>query len=139
LQINGNTDKSFWFRSGRSAGPTFSVTRRDNPSYEYLKTQILNELSNQFEGTETTYTANLDAAQKFFRDKLKDLEHPELERLFKALTQKFLFNVYELEEELEVFVVFETMNNRGKPLSQLELLKKSADLFIDADSGADQR
>ncbi len=96
---------------------------RDNPSYEYLKTQILGEVSNQFQGTETTYTANLAAAQKFFREKLKDLEHPELERLFKALTQKFLFNVYELEEELEVFVVFETMNNRGKPLSQLELLK----------------
>ena len=35
----------------------------------------------------------------------------------------FLFNVYELEQELDVFVVFETMNNRGKPLSRLELLK----------------
>jgi uncharacterized protein with ParB-like and HNH nuclease domain len=34
-----------------------------------------------------------------------------------------LFNVYELQEELDVFVVFETMNNRGKPLSKLELLK----------------
>jgi hypothetical protein len=34
-----------------------------------------------------------------------------------------VFNVYELEQELDVFVVFETMNNRGKPLSRLELLK----------------
>jgi uncharacterized protein with ParB-like and HNH nuclease domain len=33
------------------------------------------------------------------------------------------FNVYELEQELDVFVVFETTNNRGKPLSRLELLK----------------
>ncbi len=39
------------------------------------------------------------------------------------MTQRFLFNVYELEQELDVFVVFETMNNRGKPLSRLELLK----------------
>ncbi len=96
---------------------------RDNPSYEYLKTQILNEPSNKYEGTETTYTANLGAAQAFFRNKLKNAQHPELETLFRTLTQKFLFNVYELEEELDVFVVFETMNNRGKPLSQLELLK----------------
>lgn len=45
---------------------------RDNPSYEYLKTQILGELSNQFQGTETTYTANLKNAQDFFRKKIKD-------------------------------------------------------------------
>ncbi len=96
---------------------------KDNPSYEFLKTQILNEPSNQFQGTETTYTANLAAAQDFFCSKLKNTPHPELENLFRTITQKFLFNVYELEEELDVFVVFETMNNRGKPLSQLELLK----------------
>jgi hypothetical protein len=96
---------------------------KDNPSYEYLKTRILGEDSNQFQGTETTYTANLRAAQEFFRSKLKDASAENIERWFKAVTQRFLFNVYELQEELDVFVVFETMNNRGKPLSKLELLK----------------
>jgi uncharacterized protein DUF262/uncharacterized protein DUF1524 len=96
---------------------------RDNPSYEYLKTQILDEPSNQFQGTETTYTANLWAAKEFFRGKLKGASHDDIERWFKALTQRFLFNVYELQEEFDVFVVFETMNNRGKQLSKLELLK----------------
>jgi uncharacterized protein with ParB-like and HNH nuclease domain len=96
---------------------------RDNPSYEYLKTQILGEQSNQYQGTETTYTANLWAAQEFFRKKLKDASPENIERWFKALTQRFLFNVYELQEEFDVFIVFETMNNRGKPLSRLELLK----------------
>lgn len=96
---------------------------RDNPSYEYLKTQIIGEPSNQYQGTETSYTANLRNAQEFFRKKATDSTREDLERWFKAITQRFVFNVYELEQELDVFVVFETMNNRGKPLSKLELLK----------------
>jgi hypothetical protein len=52
---------------------------KDNPSYEYLKTQILGEHSNQFQGTETTYTANLWAAQEFFRKKVKDASHEDIE------------------------------------------------------------
>jgi len=32
---------------------------KDNPSYEYLKTEILGEPSNNYQGTTTTYTANL--------------------------------------------------------------------------------
>ena len=39
------------------------------------------------------------------------------------MTQRFVFNVYELVDDLDAFVVFETMNNRGKKLSNLELLK----------------
>lgn len=34
-----------------------------------------------------------------------------------------MFNVYEIFQDLDVFVIFETMNNRGKKLSNLELLK----------------
>jgi hypothetical protein len=97
--------------------------QKDNPSYEYLKTQILGDDSNQFQGTETTYTANLLNAREFFRGKLKNASMKQIECWFRALTQRFLFNVYELQEQLDVFVVFETMNNRGKPLSKLELLK----------------
>jgi len=96
---------------------------RDNPSYEYLKTQILCEPSNQFQGIETSYTANLKNAQEFFQKKIKDAKTDDIERWFKSVTQRFVFNVYELEQDLDVFVVFETMNNRGKPLSRLELLK----------------
>jgi uncharacterized protein with ParB-like and HNH nuclease domain len=34
-----------------------------------------------------------------------------------------VFNEYVIENDLDVFIAFETMNNRGKPLSNLELLK----------------
>ena len=97
--------------------------QKDNPSYEYLKTQILEEPSCAYRGTQTSYTANLLFARNYFRTKLNGASAADIERWFKALTQRFLLNVYELVQELDVFVVFETMNNRGKPLSKLELLK----------------
>jgi hypothetical protein len=46
-----------------------------------------------------------------------------VERLFTKVTQQLVFNAYEISSEIDVFVTFETMNNRGKLLSTLELLK----------------
>ena len=34
-----------------------------------------------------------------------------------------MFNIYEIDDDYDVFVAFETMNNRGKKLTNLELLK----------------
>lgn len=96
---------------------------KDNPSYDYLKTQILGQTDNAYQGTETVYTSNLRDALDFFKGRLQHKALPEIEDLFKRLTQRFVFNEYELDEDLDVFVPFETMNNRGKPLSKLELLK----------------
>ena len=95
----------------------------DNPSDEFLKTQIFDEPSYTNSDQLTLYTKNLSDAKSFFLEKLKDLNHGELETLFKKLTQKFKFNLYEIDDEIDVFVTFETMNNRGKKLSSLELLK----------------
>ena len=47
----------------------------------------------------------------------------EVEHVFRRLTQQLVFNEIELDSHFETFVVFETMNNRGKPPSKLELLK----------------
>ena len=109
-------------RSGISEAFVFGY-QRDNPSYEYFKTQILAVPQISYEGIETTYTLNLLYARDFFRAKLENTDNNELERLFRSLTQRFVFSVYELVDDLDVFVVFETMNNRGKKLSALELLK----------------
>jgi len=96
---------------------------KDNPSYEYLKTQILGQSSSAFQGTDTVYTANLGHARDFFKKHLAALDLTQLDDLFKRLTQRLVFNEYELDADLDVFVAFETMNNRGKSLSRLELLK----------------
>jgi len=40
---------------------------KDNPSYEYLKTKIFNEISEEnYISHETVYTANLENAKKYF-------------------------------------------------------------------------
>ncbi len=92
----------------------------DNPSYEYLITKIFkrkSQLSSTFE--ETTYTSNLEMAKGFFTEKLNRLGIEELENVYTKISQHFLFNIYEISSDIDVFVTFETMNNRGKRLSHL--------------------
>lgn len=97
---------------------------KDNPSYEFLKTQVFQETSEvHLPAEQTIYTKNLRCAKDFFQQHVKDLKDSELERLFTKVTQQLVFNAYEISSELDVFVTFETMNNRGKLLSTLELLK----------------
>ena len=98
----------------------------DNPSFKFLKYRILKEPNS---GTiqETFYTLNLENAKNFFAENLKNYFEQyglsEIETLFKKLTQNLMFNLYEISDDFDVFVAFETMNNRGKKLSNLELLK----------------
>lgn len=98
----------------------------DNPSYEYLRYRVLGE-----EGggsvQETFYTLNLGNAKHYFAEQLAELHRVAgisgLHDVYKKLTKRFLFNEYIIKDEFDVFVAFETMNNRGKRLSDLELLK----------------
>lgn len=98
----------------------------DNPSFKYLKHKILGEPGGG-DIIETFYTLNLENAKQFFKDNLKNYYDSEgvsgVESLFKKVTQNLMFNLHEIEDDFDVFVAFETMNNRGKKLSNLELLK----------------
>ena len=98
---------------------------KDNPSDEFLKTKILEQESSTADKVpeQTLYTANLIFADEFFNKKFANLAKEELEILFKKITGRFKFNLYMIDDELDVYVTFETMNNRGKGLSNLELLK----------------
>ena len=97
---------------------------KDNPSREFLKQEIFSDTSNGHStGEATIYTRNLRNAKKFFLEKIAELSHSDMEDLFSKITQQLVFNAYEISKEIDVFVAFETMNNRGKPLSALELLK----------------
>lgn len=99
----------------------------DNPSFEFLKAEIFGDktlVTSSYEGKQTLYTQNLLRAKEFFEEKVSKLENIEQKKeIFKKLTKQFKFNVYEVDKETDVFMAFETMNNRGKPLSKLELLK----------------
>lgn len=98
----------------------------DNPSSDYLQYRVFNE---PYSGTvdETYYTKNLKFAKSFFRENLIALYESEnltgINELYLKLTQRLMFNIHEIDDDYDVFVAFETMNNRGKRLTNLELLK----------------
>lgn len=98
----------------------------DNPSYEYMRYRIFGE-ENAGAIEETFYTLNLKNAKSYFIGQLEALYKEEnleaIQDLYKKITKRFLFNEYIIKDEFDVFVAFETMNNRGKNLSKLELLK----------------
>ncbi len=70
------------------------------------------------------YAKNLIEAYTFFKEKISDTPIEALEKMFDALIKKMLFSVVGLNDNrIDPFSSFETINNRGKDLSTLELLK----------------
>ncbi|GHS11145.1 hypothetical protein VN1284_12860 [Helicobacter pylori] len=70
------------------------------------------------------YAKNLIEAYVFFQEKISDTPIETLEKMFDALIKKMLFSVVGLNDNrIDPFSSFETINNRGKDLSTLELLK----------------
>ncbi|GAA9080403.1 hypothetical protein BTM318_13050 [Helicobacter pylori] len=70
------------------------------------------------------YAKNLIEAYEFFQEKISDTPIEALEKMFDALIKKMLFSVVGLNDNrIDPFSSFETINNRGKDLSTLELLK----------------
>jgi len=98
----------------------------DNPSHAYLRHAIFRE-PNVGCLEETFYTLNLSNAKRYFTEQLRAIYEENgadgLASEYRKLTQRFLFNEYDISDDFDVFVAFETMNNRGKKLSDLELLK----------------
>lgn len=118
----------------------------DNPSDEYMRYRILGEPGGGKVG-ESFYTLNLENGKEYFKQQLgnwyENEERSSLRDIYRKLTKQFLFNEYIIEGEFDVFVAFETMNNRGKDLSKLELLKNRliylATLYTDEEQNPAER
>ena len=118
----------------------------DNPSYDYMRYQILGEEGGG-EVSETFYTLNLSKGKCYFKERLRAWHKEEgisrLRDLYRTLTKRFLVNEYVIKDEFDVCVAFETMNNRGKALSDLELLKNRliylTTLYTDAELNPAER
>lgn len=98
----------------------------DNPSQDYLKYKILKIENSDKHVEETYYTKNLKNADSFFRKNILEFAGNSIEKLvdlFKRLTTQLLFNINYISDDFDVYVSFETMNNRGKSLTNLEILK----------------
>lgn len=99
---------------------------QDNPSFSFLRYNILGEgASGNLQ--ETFYTLNLEQAKNFFDKRVWELYElygeDGIQILFGKLVNRLHFNVHYIEDDFDVYVAFETMNNRGKKLSNLEILK----------------
>jgi len=94
-------------------------------SHAYLVGEIFADprYSASIAGKRTLYTENLRRAYDLFRGRMVALdEHGQLS-FARKVSQRLHFNVFHVDSEFDIHVAFETINNRGKHLSQLELLK----------------
>lgn len=103
---------------------------KNDVSERFLKRQIFNDEKTTC-NEESYYTLNMKNAKRIFAENIKkiyeeagdDLE--EVERLYLRLTQNMMFDLIEVKQndDFNIFVAFETINNRGRQLSNLEKLK----------------
>ena len=95
--------------------------KHDNENRTYLKNKIFGDGS---ERIKNTYQKNLKFAKDFFEKKLTSHSCPK--DIIKILSENFIFDIEIIDKiglGINSQVVFETLNNRGKPLTVLEKLK----------------
>jgi len=105
---------------------------KNDPSHEFFKTEILNIDETSKIGEEdknSLYNHNLKKAREFFEERFKYMEMDDKENeigkrtFFQRLVKKLMFNFFVLPNEINKNIVFDTMNNRGLGLSEMEKLK----------------
>ncbi|RVY22613.1 DUF262 domain-containing protein [Helicobacter pylori] len=116
------------------------ITQNKDPKYDSMNLEPilsykyygLNEAFGAIMGEEkdlerfqtSFYAKNLIEAYAFFKEKISDTPIEALEKMFDTLIKKMLFSVVGLNDNrIDPFSSFETINNRGKDLSTLELFK----------------
>jgi uncharacterized protein with ParB-like and HNH nuclease domain len=91
---------------------------------EYFTYIIKNDITNinDFE-CENKTQKNLKFAKEYFSKSFERLNYKKLILIYSNLITKFKVNIFELQEEAEVGLIFETMNDRGLPLSDIDKIK----------------
>lgn len=100
----------------------FAYSDTNGNSYRFFMKNIIGE-ANTLPCSSTIYTANLEFASSFFENKFSSLKPKELNEFQEKLLTSLVFDTKYIQNNLDVQAVFETMNNRGKPLTTLEKLK----------------
>lgn len=94
----------------------------------------------------TPHTRNLTPTNRelnktldFFKERLKGHKSKELAELIKDVTENLLFTTITVNDDLDAFLVFETLNARGVHLAAPDLLKNYLLSRLLLDSGDSQR
>lgn len=133
-------DASYWKKS------LLCVTKRDGScpvykfSYEDAEYKSFMEhvifegktiIPKDYKEINSCYKQNLYDAKVFFQDRIAELTPEGREEIFIKLLFCMTLDFNPIEKEFDVQAVFETMNNRGKPLTNLEKLKNRL-MFLSA-------
>ena len=104
-----------------------SLLRLNNKNNQDFFFDLLNELDinniKKFQPTTKTQKNLLYARIHFHTYLQRYTSINKLIKIYNNLLSKFKVNVFELEEESEVGLIFETMNDRGLPLSDMDKVK----------------
>lgn len=98
----------------------------DVPSHQYLIGHIFSDRKMKVTEPETSYTNNLFRAKEYFLKRTNTFNCKQTTDLIEKITKRLLFsvlNLSEVERNLDISMVFETLNYRGLGLSSLELFK----------------
>jgi uncharacterized protein with ParB-like and HNH nuclease domain len=96
----------------------------DDQTDAFLRREVFEDRSVSQSIKQSAYTQNLLNAKKFFADKLRKMPTTvDLQGRFKLIVERLRFNTFGVDSDLDVCMTFEAINNRGKPLSDLEKLK----------------
>jgi len=71
----------------------------------------------------SSYALNIKAAAHFFQNCVQGLSAKEASNTLAILLDKFCLFILEVSQDFDIHIAFETLNNRGRPLSKMELLK----------------
>jgi len=133
--------KNFIATKGIGGQPLYKISLNQDSDH-YFKFSVLAEQPG-VEGPRITSERRLATARERIAVYLKDHLDKEgeageqwLRSLYTKIATQLRFTLYEVEDEAEVGVIFEVMNDRGKPLTDLEkvknfLLHASVTIFIE--------
>lgn len=106
--------------------PGFAITFRDNEALQtYFDFYALGHkhLGSSLNTRRSYYARNIALASEYFSERADQLTPEARLRLVDVLLHKVKLFVLAIRPEFNIHVAFETINNRGRPLSTLERLK----------------
>lgn len=102
--------------------PILTLNSDSNDFYKkYIISDIVSNLPTELKNKSQANLANAKKQITRFLEGYKDLG--QLQKFYNCLMTKFKVNFYKLSKDSDVGVVFETMNNRGLPLTQIDKVK----------------
>ena len=95
-----------------------------NKNKNFLERRIFSNIRGNF-SIDNIYKKNLQNLRNLLKTKINNLDDQEKKQLFDYIKSKLIIDVRYIDNKNGItdMVVFETLNNRGKPLSILEKLK----------------